>query len=64
MVRYDFWMALTRFMSELGIELHQGQNAVPVDLFDLIHARKVLAAFGLSYPMFGVTRCKSLGGKG
>ena len=49
MVRDDFWMALTRFMSELGIELHQGQNAAPVDLFDLIHARKVLAAFGRSY---------------
>ena len=49
MVRDDFWMALTRFMSELGIEIHQGQNAAPVDLFDLIHARKVLAAFGRSY---------------
>ena len=40
---------LTRFMSELGIEPHQGQNAAPVDLFDLIHARKVLAEFGRSY---------------
>ena len=49
MVRDDFWMALSRFMGELGIELHQGQNAAPVDLFDLIHARKVLAAFGRSY---------------
>ncbi len=49
MVRDDFWMALTRFMSELGIELHQGQNAAPVDLFDPIHARKVLSAFGRSY---------------
>src|SRR5271166_544340 len=48
-VRDDFWMALTRFMSELGIEFHPGQNAAPVDLFDLIHARKVLAAFGRSY---------------
>ncbi len=49
MVRDDFWMALTRFMSELGIELHQGRNAASVDLFDLIHARHVLAAFGRSY---------------
>ncbi len=49
MVRDDFWMALTRFMSELGISLHQGRNAASVDLFDVLHARNVLAAFGRSY---------------
>ena len=49
MVRDDFWVALTRFMGELGIELLQGQNTALVDLFDPIHARKVLAAFGRSY---------------
>ena len=49
MVRDDYWVSLTRFIAELGIELHQGQNAALVDLFDLIHARKVLAEFGRSY---------------
>jgi formylglycine-generating enzyme required for sulfatase activity/tetratricopeptide (TPR) repeat protein len=49
MVRDDFWMALTRFMSDLHIELLQGQNAAPVDLFDLIHARRVLAEFGKAF---------------
>src|SRR5262249_49343028 len=49
MVRDDFWMALTRFMNDLHIELVQGQNLAPVDLFDLIHARKVLGEFGRSY---------------
>ena len=49
MVRDDYWVSLTRFIAELEIELHQGQNTALVDLFDLIHARKVLAAFGRSY---------------
>jgi formylglycine-generating enzyme required for sulfatase activity len=49
MVRDDFWMALTRFLAELGVELLQGQNAAAVDLFDLIHARKVLTAFGQAF---------------
>jgi len=46
MVRDDFWMAATRFMRELEIRLLEGQNSAPVDLFDMDHARKVLAAFG------------------
>jgi formylglycine-generating enzyme required for sulfatase activity len=49
MVRDDFWMALTRFMNDLHIELVQGRNLAAVDLFDLIHARKVLAEFGMAY---------------
>jgi eukaryotic-like serine/threonine-protein kinase len=49
MVRDDFWMAATRFMDELEIELLKGQNAAAVDLFDLRHARKVLTAFGTAY---------------
>ena len=49
MVRVDFWMALTRFMGKLGIELHQGQNFVAVDLFDQDHARKVLTLFGQAF---------------
>src|SRR5271157_2164070 len=49
MVRDDFWMAATRFMDELEIELLKGQNTSLVDLFDLRHARKVLTAFGTAY---------------
>ena len=49
MVRDDFWMALTRFLGDLRVELVQGQNAAAVDLFDLIHARKVLTAFGQAF---------------
>ena len=49
MVRVDFWMALTRFMGKLGIELHQGQNFVAVDLFDQDHAWKVLTLFGQAF---------------
>jgi serine/threonine protein kinase/formylglycine-generating enzyme required for sulfatase activity len=46
LVRDDFWLALSRFMSDLEVELVQGQNMALVDLFDERHARKVLAAFG------------------
>jgi serine/threonine protein kinase len=49
MVRDDFWLAATRFMQELEIHLLQGQNSALVDLFDLDHARKVLAAFGRAF---------------
>jgi serine/threonine protein kinase/formylglycine-generating enzyme required for sulfatase activity len=49
MVRDDFWMAATRFMRELEVRLVEGQNSAAVDLFDLSHARKVLAAFGRAF---------------
>ncbi len=49
MVRDDFWMAATRFMRELEIHLVEGQNSAAVDLFDLLHARRVLAAYGRAY---------------
>jgi eukaryotic-like serine/threonine-protein kinase len=49
MVRDDFWLASSRFMRELEIKLIEGQNSALVDLFDLDHARKVLAAFGRAY---------------
>ena len=49
MVRDDFWMAATRFMRELEIRLVEAQNSAAVDLFDLDHARKVLAAFGRAF---------------
>ena len=49
MVRDDFWMALSRFMGEMGIALKQWENFAAVDLFDLRHARKVLTAFGQAF---------------
>jgi serine/threonine protein kinase/formylglycine-generating enzyme required for sulfatase activity len=49
MVRDDFWMAATRFMRELEVRLIEGQNSAAVDLFDLDHARRVLAAFGRAF---------------
>ncbi len=49
MVRDDFWMAVTRFMRELEIRLVEGQNSAAVDLFDIDHAKKVLAAFGRAF---------------
>jgi serine/threonine protein kinase/formylglycine-generating enzyme required for sulfatase activity len=49
MVRDDFWMAATRFMRDLEIRLVEGENSAPVDLFDLLHARRVLTACGRAY---------------
>jgi len=49
LVRDDFWLAVSRFMGDLHIELLQGQNCALVDLFDPIHARNVLAAFGRAF---------------
>jgi serine/threonine protein kinase/formylglycine-generating enzyme required for sulfatase activity len=49
MVRDDFGMAATRFMRALEIRLVEGDNFATVDLFDPLHARKVLAAFGRAY---------------
>ncbi|MFO1041030.1 MAG: protein kinase [Planctomycetaceae bacterium] len=49
MVRDDFWLAVSRFLRELEIRLVEGQNSALVDLFDLEHAQKVLAAFGRAF---------------
>jgi serine/threonine protein kinase/formylglycine-generating enzyme required for sulfatase activity len=49
LVRDDFWMAATRFLDALEVELLKGQNTAAVDLFDPRHARKVLTAFGTAY---------------
>jgi formylglycine-generating enzyme required for sulfatase activity len=49
LVRDDFWMAATRFMQALDIDLVTGQNIASVDLFDPLHARKVLSEFGRAY---------------
>jgi formylglycine-generating enzyme required for sulfatase activity len=48
-VRDDFWLAVSRFMSELEIDLIQGRNMALVDLFDPRHARNLLAAFGQAF---------------
>ncbi len=49
LVRDDFGMAVARFMAALDIPLVQGNNFAIVDLFDLVHARKVLGAFCRAY---------------
>src|SRR5262249_31829724 len=46
LVRDDFWLAVTRFLAELEVDLLPGHNVAVVDLFDPPHARKVLAALG------------------
>ena len=52
LVRDDFAMAAARFMRALEIRLVESQNFATVDLFDLVHARKVLRAFGVAYDRF------------
>ena len=49
MVRDDFWMAATRFMRDLEIRIVEGENSAAVDLFDPMHARRVLTAYGRAY---------------
>ncbi len=49
LVRDDFWMAATRFMRDLEVDLVPHRNVAAVDLFDVKHARRVLAAFGRAY---------------
>jgi hypothetical protein len=55
MVRDDFWMAATRFMRDLEIRLVEGENSAAVDLFDLMHARRVLVAYGRAFGVLAVT---------
>jgi serine/threonine protein kinase/formylglycine-generating enzyme required for sulfatase activity len=52
MVRDDFWMAVTRFMRELEVDLVERDNSAAVDLFDLQHSQKVLAQLGAAYGRF------------
>lgn len=49
MVRDDFWLAVSRFMLDLEVDLVPGRNVALVDLIDLDHARKLLAAFGRAF---------------
>ncbi len=49
LVRDDFWLAASRFLKELEVDLVENRNVALVDLFDLDHARKVLARFGRAF---------------
>jgi formylglycine-generating enzyme required for sulfatase activity len=49
LVRDDFWLAVSRFMTALEIDIRQGENAALVDLFNPLHTRKVLAEFGRAF---------------
>jgi serine/threonine protein kinase/formylglycine-generating enzyme required for sulfatase activity len=49
MVRDDFWLAVSRFLNALEVDIVEGRNVALVDLFDPLHARKVLAAYGRAY---------------
>ena len=45
LVRDDFWMAATRFMRDLEIDLVPHRNVAAVDLFDVKHARQRAGGF-------------------
>jgi len=49
LVRDDFWMGITRFLQAVEVEPVPGRNMSAVDLFDPLHARKVLAEFGRAF---------------
>lgn len=49
MVRDDFWLAVSRFGVELEVDFVPGNNMSLIDMFDVDHARKVLAAFGRAF---------------
>jgi formylglycine-generating enzyme required for sulfatase activity len=49
MVRDDFWLAASRFMDSIEVELSQGHNISLVDLFDTDHAERVLTKFGRAF---------------
>ncbi len=48
-VRDDFWLAVTRFMHLLEVNVVDGENALLVDSFDPAHARDVLRKLGAAY---------------
>ncbi|MCA9138199.1 MAG: protein kinase [Planctomycetales bacterium] len=49
MVRDDFWLAFSRFMDHLEIDLMQNKNMALIDLFDKPHAQRVLTEFGRAF---------------
>jgi serine/threonine protein kinase len=56
MVRDDFWLSVSRFLRELDIPIVERENSAMVDLFDLEHAKKVLALFGRAYDKLPLDR--------
>ncbi|MEM7315316.1 MAG: hypothetical protein AAF497_19420, partial [Planctomycetota bacterium] len=49
MIRDDFSMAASRFMRALETPILEGNNFATVDLFDVVHAAKVLTKFGQAF---------------
>lgn len=49
LVRDDFWLAVSRFLHDLEVDLVAGRNVALADLFDTRHAHKVLTAFGRAF---------------
>ncbi|MEM8668142.1 MAG: protein kinase [Planctomycetota bacterium] len=49
LVRDDFWLAFSRFMEHIEIDLRQNHNMAMIDLFDLEHAKLVLREFGRAF---------------
>lgn len=49
LVRDDYWMALIRLMREIEVEVRDRHNAAAVDVFDVLHAQKILVEFGRAY---------------
>lgn len=49
MVRDDFWMGVTRLIHSLDLSIAENVNATSVDLFDVGHAKNVLAEFGAAF---------------
>jgi serine/threonine protein kinase len=49
LVRDEFWLPLSRFLQDVEIRLEEGVNCALMDLFDPLHARKVLTDFGRAY---------------
>ncbi|MFM7037020.1 MAG: protein kinase domain-containing protein [Planctomycetaceae bacterium] len=49
LVRDDFSVAIARLMNAIEVPMLEGVNTALVDLFDLEHARRVLARFGQAW---------------
>ncbi|MBN2473961.1 MAG: SUMF1/EgtB/PvdO family nonheme iron enzyme [Pirellulales bacterium] len=49
LVRDDFWLAVTRFLHALEVQLIEERNIALVDLFDPRHAKRVLTEFGQAF---------------
>src|SRR5262249_28359761 len=49
LARYDFWLAVSRFLRDLEVDLIPRRNIALVDLFDPDHAGKVLSALGRAF---------------